>query len=298
MSKFGLYIFCLLAKFLSRLDSNKKLISANRTTGNLQKYMKWREETFIKKLNNISSKPTKINLSNKTVMDFGCDTGGLCKILSRFNPEKIIGIDLSKRAIDIAIDKNSAENIIYKQGFKNKIPIKSNSIDYIFCFDVLEHVMNINSIFSEMVRVLKPKGRIFIEWVGWYGPFSAHIYENAPIPWVQVLFSEKTIFQGLTRIYDSDWYMSGIQKIDNETGQKKENPWKDTKSFSQLSINNLTISQFKRIIKIFPNIKILEWKKSIGSNKYFNWFKIFTKLPVLKEYFTIFNKIALEKLSD
>jgi len=298
MSKLGLFIFCILAKFLSRLNKKRIIDHRINITGSAQKYLNWREETNFGKLKNIFSIHKEINLRNKTIMDFGCSAGGLCKIISRFNPEKIIGIDSSKHALEVAIDQNSAANIIYKQGFKNKIPLKSNSIDYIFCFDVLEHVMDINSIFSEMVRVLKPKGRIFIEWVGWYGPFSAHLYVRVPIPWVQVLFSEKTIFRGLAKIYDTDWYIPGNRQIDKETGKKKENLWKYTKTFYELGVNTLTISQFKRIIKKSPNIKILEWKKSIGGNKYFNWFKMFTKLPVLKEFFTIYNIIALEKLPD
>lgn len=297
MSKLGLFIFYNLAKFLSRI--NKKNIINHRI--NIEhgegKYMEWRDKVNLGKLKNFYPSSSEINFKNKTILDFGCGTGGLCKIISEYKPKKVIGIDLSSDSIKIAKTRNFAENVVYKKGSINKIPIQSKTIDYIFCFDVLEHIMDIHSIFSEFMRILKDKGRLFIEWAGWYAPFSAHLFNIVPIPWVQIFFTEKTIFQGFTKIYESNWYIPRYRDIDKETGHKKANPWKNIKSFNKdLDLNKMTISQFKNLLKKYNNIKILEWKKSVGSNKYFKWLKIFARLPIFEEYFTIYNMIVLEKI--
>ncbi len=91
--------------------------------------------------------------------------------------KKIINIDLFDYSnVDIVCDIS-------------KLPIKSKSIDIIISIAVLEHVKEPEKIIQEILRVLKPKGKIFI-----YIPFiqgyhaSPHDYQRYTISGMEYLF--------------------------------------------------------------------------------------------------------------
>jgi ubiquinone/menaquinone biosynthesis C-methylase UbiE len=50
----------------------------------------------------------------------------------------------------------------FMQGYGESLPFNSNIFDLVWCFTVLEHVQDIEATISEMIRVVKPLGRIFI----------------------------------------------------------------------------------------------------------------------------------------
>ncbi|PZU89414.1 MAG: SAM-dependent methyltransferase [Chryseobacterium sp.] len=58
-----------------------------------------------------------------------------------------------------------------------KIPVKDQSFDYIFCYHILEHIEEDSKAMSELYRVLKDDGKIFVQ-----TPFKeGGIYENSDV---------------------------------------------------------------------------------------------------------------------
>ena len=109
----------------------------------------------------VISKLVPINLKG-SILDIGCGTGKVLGEIVRLNPQaKIIGVDVSKYAIRIASKKlpNSKFHHI-KDG--KKLPINDNSIDFIVCLDVIEHIYDIQNIYREFKRILRPGGKILI----------------------------------------------------------------------------------------------------------------------------------------
>lgn len=47
-------------------------------------------------------------------------------------------------------------------GYGERLPFVGNTFDFVWCFTVLEHVQDIKRCISEMIRVVKPLGHIFI----------------------------------------------------------------------------------------------------------------------------------------
>jgi SAM-dependent methyltransferase len=88
-----------------------------------------------------------------TTLDFGCGTMPYKQLFS--NTEKYIGLDIEtsgnpyERQPDILYDGKV-------------IPLENNSIDNIFCTEVLEHVFNPNEVLKEMHRILKPNGQLLL----------------------------------------------------------------------------------------------------------------------------------------
>lgn len=106
--------------------------------------------------------------SNLEVLDFGCGKGIFISDLLSVNPSlKVTGVDISKTAISYA-KKKLPEIKLFVIAEGKKLPFKDNSFDFIIALDVLLHVYDTELIFSELYRLLKPKGRLLIT-VPYYG---------------------------------------------------------------------------------------------------------------------------------
>ena len=97
------------------------------------------------------------------VLDLGCGSGAGVRVLSnRFN--QVIGLDVSLAQLLLAQKMLENTPIINYQlicGYANRLPFKDQSVDSIQAINVLEHVMTIEPVLSEISRILI-SGGIFI----------------------------------------------------------------------------------------------------------------------------------------
>lgn len=108
-----------------------------------------------------------IESSNPTILDLGCGPGLLsAEILKQIPDAIVIGIDPLKKMLTLAKEntKTSAVQIFEPiLGVSEKIPLKENSINIIVSRFSLPYWEHPKKSFSEMNRVLKPKGKIILE---------------------------------------------------------------------------------------------------------------------------------------
>lgn len=102
-----------------------------------------------------------------TVIDLGSGAGNDCFIARRETGEtgKVIGIDFTPAMIDKAranVDKLGYNNVEFRQGDIEKMPITANVADVIVSNCVLNLVPNKDGVFKEIYRVLKPGGHFSI----------------------------------------------------------------------------------------------------------------------------------------
>ena len=98
------------------------------------------------------------------VLDVGCGDGGLKKILS--SELEYLGMDARPgKGVDVIGDVHA-------------LPFKDKSFDSVICTSVLEHVLDINKVTSEMYRVLKPNGKILVTI-----PFIHHYHKDPEDYW-------------------------------------------------------------------------------------------------------------------
>jgi ubiquinone/menaquinone biosynthesis C-methylase UbiE len=103
----------------------------------------------------------KINLKQKVILDYGCGTGRNWQKLLEYNPERLIGCDISKQMLDKLNYKygNAETHVIKNDG----LPFPDNKfVDIIISTLVIAHVKNIKNAFSEWNRVLKNSASIII----------------------------------------------------------------------------------------------------------------------------------------
>lgn len=103
-----------------------------------------------------------IALSEGKLLDIGCGGGMLTESLPYYYPAvSIYGCDVSKTAIAYA-KKFGSGNVKYDSMKNGRLPYKSNFFDVCICFDVLEHVPDVDFFLNEVKRVLKKNGKFFL----------------------------------------------------------------------------------------------------------------------------------------
>jgi 2-polyprenyl-6-hydroxyphenyl methylase / 3-demethylubiquinone-9 3-methyltransferase len=101
----------------------------------------------------------KVNPQGKAALEVGCGGGVLCEEIARMGFE-VTGIDPSEHSLQIGTSHAKANmlRINYEKGTGEALPHRDNSVDIVFCCDVLEHVRDVPKVISEISRVLKPGG--------------------------------------------------------------------------------------------------------------------------------------------
>lgn len=102
-----------------------------------------------------------------TVVDLGSGAGNDCFVARAETGEtgKVIGIDFTETMIDKAranAEKLGFNNVEFRQGDIEKMPITANVADVIVSNCVLNLVPNKKAVFAEIFRVLKPGGHFSI----------------------------------------------------------------------------------------------------------------------------------------
>jgi SAM-dependent methyltransferase len=102
-----------------------------------------------------------------TVLDLGSGAGNDCFVARHAVGEsgKVIGIDFTEAMIDKArnnADQLGYNNVEFRLGDIEKMPLTANRVDVIVSNCVLNLVPNKKAVFEEMFRVLKPGGHFSI----------------------------------------------------------------------------------------------------------------------------------------
>lgn len=113
--------------------------------------------------------PTQFAVIKKgdVVIDLGSGAGNDCFVARAETGEsgKVIGIDFTEAMISKAranAEKLSFNNVEFRQGDIENIPVTSNTADVVVSNCVLNLVPNKNNVFKEIFRVLKPGGHFSI----------------------------------------------------------------------------------------------------------------------------------------
>jgi len=91
--------------------------------------------------------------SDACILDAGCGTGFLLDVLKGRGFSRVFGVEASASFL-------RSEWAVAGHG--ECLPLKDGLFDVVFCLDVLEHVDSDNLMASELLRVLKPGGRLIV----------------------------------------------------------------------------------------------------------------------------------------
>lgn len=105
------------------------------------------------------------------VLDAGCGFGQWSLALSTLN-EQVSSCDAASDRVQYLsdiINLNNIKNINPREGVINQLPYQSETFDAVFCYAVI-FVTPWKTSLSELIRVLKPKGKLYVNvnGFGWY----------------------------------------------------------------------------------------------------------------------------------
>lgn len=119
-----------------------------------------------------------------TVIDLGSGAGNDCFIARSETGEtgKVIGIDFTPAMLDKArlnAEKRGFNNVEFRQGDIENMPVNSDTADVIVSNCVLNLVPNKDGVFKDMLRVLKPGGHFSISDVVLIGALPEALQKDA-----------------------------------------------------------------------------------------------------------------------
>jgi len=95
------------------------------------------------------------------VLDIGCGAGSVAKAVKRERPDlEVFGCDASRSAIAAA--GASPAGVDFQLAAAEGLPFADGELDFVWIFDVLEHVEDPEQVLHEVARVLKPGGGFHI----------------------------------------------------------------------------------------------------------------------------------------
>jgi ubiquinone/menaquinone biosynthesis C-methylase UbiE len=222
----------------------------------------------------------------KTVLDIGCGGGGKTIYYASQGAELVYGLEIlakyEKDANDFAAKKNLSDKFKFVCSDAANTKFDDNSFDTIIMNDAMEHVDKPLDVLNECYRILKPGGRLYLNFPPYNHPYGAHLSDVIGFPWVHVFFSDKTMIQTYKDLVSD--LPDGKDRIEFRISKDKSG--NDYFSY----INKMTIRRFSKIL-VNSKFKAV----SIRHIPLRNIFSVFKSIPVINEFTVKMVVCILEK---
>lgn len=198
-------------------------------------------------------------LADKIALDLGCFTGGRSVAwYERYGLRCIHGIDVEQEYIDAAAQFAASKHIAarYHVAKGEQLPFEDDQLDAVLSFDVFEHVQDVQRTLRECHRILKPGGRLFVVFPGYFHPTEHHLALATRLPGIHYIFSGKTLVRAYHELLEergaqSYWYRRRSPQLERwERGN---------------TINGTTFAKFRKLITGTEWKTLLHSTKPIGS---------------------------------
>jgi SAM-dependent methyltransferase len=94
---------------------------------------------------------------DKDVLDIASGSGYGSLMLAA-SAKSVVGVDISEEAVAHARELYVADNLEYRVGSGEQIPLADDSVDVVVTFETIEHIENYRAFVTEIRRVLRPGG--------------------------------------------------------------------------------------------------------------------------------------------
>ncbi|MBV9821916.1 MAG: class I SAM-dependent methyltransferase, partial [Actinobacteria bacterium] len=146
-----------------------------------------------------------ISLEGKSVADIGCGDGILdLGVAVKAKPDRLVGFDilphdveeLTERAMTHAGIEKLPDNLFFCTSEPLRLPAEDDEFDYVISWSAFEHIADPVAILTEVRRILKPHGVLFIQlWPFYHTAHGTHLVDWFPDGFAQFRHSQDTILR-------------------------------------------------------------------------------------------------------
>lgn len=160
-------------------------------------------------------------MRGRRVLDFGCGSGALAVGLAREGCQ-VVGLDIQERLL------RRARELAGDAPARFTDHLDEADFDWIVTVDAMEHFGEPLTVLRTMRDTLGEGGRIAVTFCPtWLSPYGAHMHFFTRVPWVHLLFPERTVMAVRARYVDD-----GAERYEEVTG----------------GLNRMTVGRFFRLV--------------------------------------------------
>lgn len=212
---------------------------------------------------------------DKDVLDIGCGAAGKSLYYLSLGAKSVTGMDIvasyEKEAYALE-DKLGLSGFKFVVGDAANTKFDDNSFDTVIMNDAMEHVSKPDKVLKEVYRILKPGGKLYVNFPPYNHPYGAHLSDAIGIPWVHLFFSDKTLIKGYKELVKD--LPDGENRVNFRISKKPDG----TEYFSY--INKMNIKWFNELVRN-TEFKV-EYYKEVPLR---NFFKPLAQMPVTRDCF-------------
>lgn len=173
-------------------------------------------------------------VKGKSVLDYGCGPGYQAVAMAQQGAKTVVGLDINpnwlERANALAAQNQCTDRVsFFEAGSFLADSSNRGKFDVVLCCGSFEHFGDSGKELAHMKTMTRPGGRILITFAEpWLSPHGSHMDNFCKVPYLNILFSEKTVMSVRSRFKDD--------------GAKR---YEDILS----GLNRMTLAKFERIIR-------------------------------------------------
>lgn len=262
----------------------------NMSNSGEKKYSEWEFERGGTSLSSYGTTELDGNvdrlLCGKRLLDIGAGAAGKTVYYLTRGAAYAVAVDLledlAAEAHDCAREHGVADRFEYLVCDAACLPFDACEFDAVIMNDAMEHMREPERVLAEIERVLKPHGRLYINFPPYLHPYGEHLSDAIAIPWVHLFFDEPTMIAAYKELVDSlpDARMRIELRISRDENGNEY--------FSY--INKMTIARFNELCRTI-SLKRVHYAE-IPLRRYLS---PLARLPILKELLTKCVVAVLEK---
>lgn len=165
-------------------------------------------------------------IRGRTVIDFGCGTGGEAVEMAERGARRVIGVDIRDTWLEAARRHAAAHDVSNRCVF---MTTPDQPADIVVSLDSFEHFEDPAAILRIMDSYLAPGGRVLATFgPTWFHPLGGHLF--SVFPWAHLLFTERALLR---------W-------------RKSIRPKQTATRITDCGLNKITIRRFEQIVAASP----------------------------------------------
>lgn len=142
-------------------------------------------------------------IRDKTVLDFGCGTGRQAAGLALGGARHVTGLDTNEQTLSKARALLNHLDLGSRVSLASALSPDQDRFDVIISQNAMEHFPEPGTVLETMTELLADEGRILVSFgPPWLAPYGSHMHFFTKMPWVNVIFSEKTVMAVRSKFRD------------------------------------------------------------------------------------------------